>query len=96
MSTAPKFRYLECDTSTVLPNDILITGGAGFNGGHTVLAFIDRGEVPIVLDHLSTGNRAAVPPGVPFSLPATSEIRSYYCILHKTIGLTLFYISRPK
>jgi len=26
---------------------ILITGGAGFIGGHTVLAFIDRGEIPI-------------------------------------------------
>src|SRR5258708_3236366 len=45
---------------------ILITGGAGFIGGHTVLAFIDRGEIPIVLDDLSTGDRAAVPSGVPF------------------------------
>jgi UDP-glucose 4-epimerase len=45
---------------------ILITGGAGFIGGHTVLALIDRGEIPIVLDDLSTGNRAAVPSGVPF------------------------------
>ena len=31
---------------------ILITGGAGFIGGHTVLALIDRGEIPIVLDDL--------------------------------------------
>jgi UDP-glucose 4-epimerase len=45
---------------------ILITGGAGFIGGHTVLAFLDRGDIPIVLDDLSTGNRAAVPSGVPF------------------------------
>jgi UDP-glucose 4-epimerase len=45
---------------------ILITGGAGFIGGHTVLAFIDRGEIPIVLDDLSSGSRAAVPSGVPF------------------------------
>src|SRR5467141_3198149 len=45
---------------------ILITGGAGFIGGHTVLALIDRGEIPIVLDDLSTGNRAAVPSSVPF------------------------------
>jgi UDP-glucose 4-epimerase len=45
---------------------ILITGGAGFIGGHTVLALLDRGEIPIVLDDLSTGNRAAVPPCVPF------------------------------
>ena len=45
---------------------ILITGGAGFIGGHTVLAFLDRGEIPIVLDDLSTGNGAAVLSGVPF------------------------------
>ena len=44
----------------------LITGGAGFIGGHTVLAFLDRGEIPIVLDDLSTGNRVAVPSVVPF------------------------------
>jgi UDP-glucose 4-epimerase len=44
----------------------LITGGAGFIGGHTVLAFLDRGEVPIVLDDLSTGRREAVPSNVPF------------------------------
>jgi UDP-glucose 4-epimerase len=44
----------------------LITGGAGFIGGHTVLAFLDRGEIPIVLDDLSTGSREAVSPNVPF------------------------------
>ncbi|MBB4370465.1 UDP-glucose 4-epimerase [Bradyrhizobium sp. cir1] len=45
---------------------LLITGGAGFIGGHTVLALLDRGEIPVVLDDLSTGCRAAVPSGVPF------------------------------
>ena len=45
---------------------ILVTGGAGFIGGHAVLALLDRGEIPVVLDDLSTGNRAAVPAGVPF------------------------------
>ncbi|GAB1715085.1 MAG: UDP-glucose 4-epimerase GalE [Nitrobacter sp.] len=44
----------------------LITGGAGFIGGHTVLAFLDRGEIPVVLDDLSTGRREAVPSNVPF------------------------------
>lgn len=40
---------------------VLVTGGAGFIGGHTVLALLDRGEVPVVLDDLSTGTRLAVP-----------------------------------
>lgn len=40
---------------------VLVTGGAGFIGGHTVLALLDRGEVPVVLDDLSTGTRSAVP-----------------------------------
>lgn len=43
---------------------ILVTGGAGFIGGHTVLALLDRGETPVVLDDLSTGTRTAVPAGV--------------------------------
>src|ERR1700730_13965500 len=53
---------------------ILITGGAGFIGGHTVLAFLDRGEIPIVLDDLSVGNRSAVPSNVPFVVGDTGDI----------------------
>jgi UDP-glucose 4-epimerase len=45
---------------------VLITGGAGYIGGHAVLAFLDRGEIPIVLDDLSTGYRNAIPSSVPF------------------------------
>jgi UDP-glucose 4-epimerase len=44
---------------------ILVTGGAGYIGGHTVIALLDRREIPIVLDDLSTGNREAVPSNVP-------------------------------
>ena len=39
---------------------ILITGGAGYIGSHMVLAALDRGEDVVVLDNLSTGNRALV------------------------------------
>ena len=40
---------------------VLVTGGAGFVGSHTVLALIDRGDEVVVLDNLRQGHRAAVP-----------------------------------
>ena len=43
---------------------VLVTGGAGYIGGHMVLALLDRGERPVVLDNLSTGFAWAVPKGV--------------------------------
>ena len=42
---------------------VLVTGGAGFVGSHTVLALIDRGDEVVVLDNLRQGHRAAVPSG---------------------------------
>jgi UDP-glucose 4-epimerase len=40
---------------------VLVTGGAGYIGGHMVLALLDAGEEVAVLDDLSTGFRWAVP-----------------------------------
>ncbi|WP_158809778.1 UDP-glucose 4-epimerase GalE [Beijerinckia sp. L45] len=40
---------------------VLVTGGAGYIGGHMVLALLDAGEQVVVLDNLSTGFRWAVP-----------------------------------
>ena len=42
---------------------VLVTGGAGYIGGHLVLALVDRGEPVVVLDNLTTGFRWAVPSG---------------------------------
>jgi UDP-glucose 4-epimerase len=41
---------------------VLVTGGAGFIGGHMALALVDAGEKPVVVDNLSTGFAWAVPP----------------------------------
>jgi UDP-glucose 4-epimerase len=47
---------------------ILVTGGAGYIGSHTVLELIAAGEKVVVLDNLSTGFRSAVPDDVPLIL----------------------------
>ena len=39
---------------------ILVTGGAGYIGSHTVKALLNTGYQVHVLDNLSTGNRSAV------------------------------------
>ncbi len=44
---------------------VLITGGAGYIGGHAVLALVEAGRRVVVVDDLSTGRRQAVPEGVP-------------------------------
>ncbi|MGB3273435.1 MAG: UDP-glucose 4-epimerase GalE [Xanthobacteraceae bacterium] len=44
---------------------ILVTGGAGYIGSHTVLALREAGEQVVVLDNLATGFAAFVPEGVP-------------------------------
>ena len=47
------------------PGAVLVTGGAGYVGSHIVLALRDAGYPVAVLDDLSTGDRNAVPAGVP-------------------------------
>ena len=42
---------------------ILVTGGAGYVGSVSAAAFLAAGHEVIVLDDLTTGHRAAVPPG---------------------------------
>ncbi|MDP1584201.1 MAG: NAD-dependent epimerase/dehydratase family protein, partial [Bradyrhizobium sp.] len=44
---------------------VLVTGGAGYIGSHTVHALVEAGESVVVVDNLSTGFSAFVPEGVP-------------------------------
>jgi len=39
---------------------ILVTGGAGYIGSHTLLSLVDAGHEPVILDNLCYGHRQAV------------------------------------
>jgi UDP-glucose 4-epimerase len=52
---------------------ILVTGGAGYIGSHMVHSLVDAGERVVVLDNLSTGVNAAIPPGVPLYVGDTGN-----------------------
>lgn len=45
---------------------VLVCGGAGYIGSHTLRTLLDAGYFPVVLDNLSSGHREAVPADVPF------------------------------
>ena len=52
---------------------VLVTGGAGYIGGHMVLGLLDAGETVIVLDNLSTGFAWAVPEGAKLVVGDTGD-----------------------
>ncbi len=45
---------------------VLVTGGAGYIGGVVTEQLLAAGHQAVILDNLSRGHRAVVPPGVPF------------------------------
>lgn len=52
---------------------MLVTGGAGFVGSHVVDALQGAGDEVVVVDDLSTGDRANVPAGTPFHTVDVSD-----------------------
>ena len=45
---------------------ILVLGGAGYIGSHTVYELIDKGEEVVIIDNLETGHIEAVHPEAKF------------------------------
>ena len=52
---------------------VLVTGGAGYIGGHMALGLLDAGETVVVLDNLSTGFEWAVPEGAKLVVGDTGD-----------------------
>ncbi len=59
--------------------NVLVTGGAGYIGGHMVLALLDAGLRPVVFDNLSTGFRWSVPEDVPL---VVGDVGDHELVLH--------------
>ena len=60
---------------------ILICGGAGYIGSHTVRMLVEAGEDVIVADNLSTGHKSALDPNVKF----------YDCDIRDKVALTKIF-----
>src|SRR6201987_331568 len=52
---------------------VLVTGGAGYIGSHTVRSLVEANESVVVIDNLSTGFSAFVPEGVPLFIGDASD-----------------------
>ena len=58
------------------PRSVLVTGGAGFVGSHIVDGLLSRGDSVVVVDDLSTGDRANVDPRADLRVADVSDGRA--------------------
>src|SRR5215471_15276095 len=64
-SSAPIGIESPCYYNRILtPRKILVTGGAGYIGSHTVRLLVEQGHDVTVVDDLSKGHLHNVPPGL--------------------------------
>src|SRR5436305_9050453 len=61
----------------------LVTGGAGYIGGHVVRRLRAAGYAVAVLDDLSTGRADRVPPGVPLVVAHVADRRTVHAALRR-------------
>lgn len=74
---------------------VLVTGGAGYIGSHTVRELQKAGFQVVVLDNLSTGHAAAVPPGIPVIVGDIRDqaLVSEVCKAHRVSAVVHFAAS---
>lgn len=63
--------------------NVLVTGGAGYIGSHTVKALREAGHTVAVLDNLSRGHKAAVPADVPLYIEDIHHLDKVKAILQE-------------
>ncbi|HLH76480.1 MAG TPA: NAD-dependent epimerase/dehydratase family protein [Candidatus Binataceae bacterium] len=72
---------------------ILVTGGAGFIGSHTVDALVARGEEVAVLDNLSSGKRANLNPRARFYHADLREPAALATVLERERPAVIFHFA---
>src|SRR5438552_3730374 len=72
---------------------VLVSGGAGFIGGHVILALLDHGFNPIILDDLSTGCHSLVPHNVPLVIGDIGNRELVADVIRKNEIDTIFHFA---
>jgi len=74
---------------------VLVSGGAGYIGSHMVLALLDAGHKPVIIDDFSTGHDKLVPANVPVfrGNVADADLVSQICATHDIDAVAHFAAS---
>jgi UDP-glucose 4-epimerase len=75
------------------PTNVLVTGGAGYIGSHTVLALREAGFSVAVVDDLSTGDRNLLPNDVPFHLGNVADRQLMDAVLEEHRPAAVFHFA---